>query len=177
MSDNSSRAVAAMQSCGIFNIADDAAGRLNLLIQEQNQLNIPCFETRYIATNIDNKYIKNNNLLNFINKINELKKLWLSPHKINVKYALYHYERPVVVHSLLLLKSEGEYIPDLTIADAMTVKPPILPINATDIMDWFKISEGREVGVKLKHAENIWIKSDFTLSHNDIFKIMMNSQT
>jgi hypothetical protein len=37
-------------------------------------------------------------------------------------------------------------------------------------MECFKISEGPEVGEKIKAAEKIWIDSDFTLNREELLK-------
>jgi hypothetical protein len=52
----------------------------------------------------------------------------------------------------------------------MNTPIPDLPITATDIMDHFKITQGIEIGKKLKKADAIWIESNFTLTLDQILE-------
>ena len=50
---------------------------------------------------------------------------------------------------------------------------PIFPIKAKNIMQRFNIKEGRELGQKLKHLENIWVNNSFSISEKDIEKTFL----
>ena len=50
----------------------------------------------------------------------------------------------------------------------------LFPIKAKDIMEKYKIKEGRELGEKLKNLEKIWVENSFKISNNEIEKIFSN---
>ena len=164
--DGAHRAVSWMNDCGLFGIPPSASAKIKTLIGLQNQLKCVDARGRYFASKIDRKYIKNNRIKSFFNDLNEVKNEWDG----NVKKALYHFDRDVVVQGILILISDGHDIADHIIADALTIKTPELPVIAQDVMRQFKLNEGPEVGVKLRQAESIWIDSDFKLSRNEILE-------
>ena len=51
---------------------------------------------------------------------------------------------------------------------------PIFPLKAQKLMDDYKLKEGRELGVKLKKLENIWIDNNFKLTRDQIEKTINN---
>ena len=51
---------------------------------------------------------------------------------------------------------------------------PIFPLKAQKLMDDYKLKEGRELGVKLKKLENIWIDNNFKLTKDEIEKTINN---
>ncbi len=51
---------------------------------------------------------------------------------------------------------------------------PVLPIGANILMSRYKIPEGRELGLKLKAIEQEWINNNFTISDQQIEKIVNN---
>ena len=53
-------------------------------------------------------------------------------------------------------------------------EPPIFPVKASDLMDQYKISEGKTLGIKLKKIEEIWIDNKFNISKKQINKVMEN---
>ena len=55
-----------------------------------------------------------------------------------------------------------------------TKEPPIFPVKASDLMDQYKISEGKTLGIKLKKIEEIWIDNKFNISKKQINKVMEN---
>ncbi len=165
--NNAYRAIELMTNAQIFPIDLTNIDELKILINLQNQLQKQNLLSRYCILKIDKKYIKNNKQNIFIKKLNEFILWWNS----NIKYALYLYDRDVVIQGLLILKSKNyNAIDDMVIASAMNDKIPEFPIIATDIMTHFRIPEGREVGEKLKQAEQIWIESDFKLSRDEIIE-------
>jgi poly(A) polymerase len=167
LSKNSApRAIHTMHSGGILDLPNDTSEALTTLISLQNQLQLNNINSRYLISNFSKKYIKNNKIKLFFNKINELKRQW----KNNIKESLYRFERDIVTQGLLILKSQGHDINDIQISETMNSPVPILPLTATDIMDHFKIPQGREVGEKLKQAERVWINSDFKLNHDQILE-------
>ena len=172
MSNHADRAIAVMHTCELFNLSNDKSAKIKTLIHEQNQLNTPCFESRYFITQISTQYIKSKKILLFINQLNDFINNWNE----NIKLALNKYDRDVVIQGLLILKSQSINISDTLISEAINLKRPTLPINAQDIMQQFKIAEGIEVGTFLKQAEKAWIDSNFTLKYQNILKILMDSQ-
>ena len=51
---------------------------------------------------------------------------------------------------------------------------PVLPIGAEVLMTKYKISEGKELGSKLKIIEEEWVNNNFQISNNQIDIIMKN---
>jgi tRNA nucleotidyltransferase/poly(A) polymerase len=168
--DGAPVAINLMQQAEIFNIANNVAEHLNELIKLQNQLNCTTTNSRYFISKISNKYIKNKTINKFFKLLTEFKNQWDN----NIQLSLYLYPRDVVTQGLLILKSQGLNISDIVIARAMNDATPIMPITASDIMDYFKIPEGQAVGEKLKQAEGIWIQSNFALNRFDILDKMHN---
>ena len=50
--------------------------------------------------------------------------------------------------------------------------PPKFPVKAKDLIENYKLKEGRELGEKLKKIEEFWIQNDFKLKNEDIDKII-----
>tara|TARA_A100000164_G_C21912407_1_gene776335 strand:+ start:32 stop:1306 length:1275 start_codon:yes stop_codon:yes gene_type:complete len=50
--------------------------------------------------------------------------------------------------------------------------PPTMPINAKVLMEKYKLSEGKNLGIKLKNMEEEWIDNDFELTEKQINKIV-----
>lgn len=169
-SDGAYCAMDLMQQAHIFPIEKDNIEHLKNLIELQNQLEKQDLPSRYHLLKIDNKYIKNNKQNKFINLLSEFISGWDG----NIKRALYAYDRNIVIQGIFILKSQGHVdIDDMIITRAMNDKIPKFPIIASDIMNHFKIPEGRSVGEKMKLAEKIWIESNFKLSHDEILKQIM----
>ena len=53
-------------------------------------------------------------------------------------------------------------------------KPPLLPISASTLMVEYNISEGKELGVKLKKIEEKWVENNFKISGEEIEKLIKN---
>ena len=49
---------------------------------------------------------------------------------------------------------------------------PIIPIGASELMEKYKIPEGKELGLKLKLIEELWIKNNFKISDHQVEKIV-----
>jgi len=163
-SDNAYRAAKAMMETNIFDFKDAADIYLTTLVTLQNQLKLSNTISRFLIAFKNEKYIKNNKEKQFINKLNYFN----STYNGNIKLALYHYDRDVVLQGLLIKKARGETVDDLIISNAMNFTIPELPITATDIMGRFKLPEGRPVGEKIKAGETLWIKSNFTFKRDEI---------
>ncbi len=48
------------------------------------------------------------------------------------------------------------------------IEKPIFPVKAEEIMKKYKITQGKELGQKLRFLENLWIKNNFKLSKKEI---------
>ena len=53
-------------------------------------------------------------------------------------------------------------------------KIPLLPIRATTLMTKYNIPEGKELGVKLKKIEELWVDNNFKINEKEIEKIVNN---
>ena len=51
---------------------------------------------------------------------------------------------------------------------------PIFPIKAKNIMEKYKLSEGKILGIKLKKIEEKWINNEFAISENEIASLIKN---
>ena len=51
---------------------------------------------------------------------------------------------------------------------------PIFPIKAKNLMEKYDISEGKELGVKLKKIEETWVNNDFSVSDNEVYQVLKN---
>ena len=63
----------------------------------------------------------------------------------------------------------------IKIIDIYTNKEiPIMPVKATDLMEKFKIPEGRSLGSKLKILEETWVQNGFIITERQINKVIKN---
>jgi len=51
---------------------------------------------------------------------------------------------------------------------------PLMPVKAKMLMEKYQVSEGRELGQKLKAIEEVWISNDFKISEQEIKKLVSN---
>ena len=51
---------------------------------------------------------------------------------------------------------------------------PVFPVKAVNLMEKYNIPEGKQLGLKLKKIEELWIKNDFTVLDNEIEQIFKN---
>ena len=51
---------------------------------------------------------------------------------------------------------------------------PVMPINANLLMKKYEISEGRQLGEKLKMIEREWVKNNFKISDQQVDNIINN---
>ena len=49
---------------------------------------------------------------------------------------------------------------------------PVFPIKAKNIMEKYKLSEGKILGIKLKKIEEKWINNDFKVSEKEVFQVV-----
>ena len=52
--------------------------------------------------------------------------------------------------------------------------PPIFPIQAKNLINNYKLKEGKQLGIKLKKLETIWIDNDFKITEKEIDKVVNN---
>ncbi len=53
-------------------------------------------------------------------------------------------------------------------------KKPIFPLKANDLLEKYKLKEGKEFGLKIKLLEDLWLNNSFKLSNKDIDKVFIN---
>ena len=51
---------------------------------------------------------------------------------------------------------------------------PLLPIKGQDLIQKFKIPEGKKIGLNLKIIEDYWLKNNFQITEEEIRKIIKN---
>ena len=49
---------------------------------------------------------------------------------------------------------------------------PIIPVGASELMEKYKIPKGKQLGLKLKLIEKLWIKNNFKISDHQVEKIV-----
>jgi len=50
--------------------------------------------------------------------------------------------------------------------------PPSMPFGAQFLMDKYQMTEGKNLGIKLKNIEEEWVNNNFKLSEKQIDKIV-----
>ena len=53
------------------------------------------------------------------------------------------------------------------------LEKPSFPIKAKKVMEKYNIKEGRDLGQKLRHLENLWVENSFKISEKDIDKAFL----
>ena len=51
---------------------------------------------------------------------------------------------------------------------------PIFPLRSRDLLDKYKVKEGKDFGQKVKLLENIWLNNSFRLSKKEIDNVFSN---
>ena len=54
------------------------------------------------------------------------------------------------------------------------MEKPIFPVKAKSIMQKYSIKEGKELGQKLKHLENLWVENSFKITDKEIDKVFLS---
>ena len=49
---------------------------------------------------------------------------------------------------------------------------PVMPINAKFLIEKYEITEGKDLGIKLKNIEKEWVDNNFKLTEGQINKIV-----
>ena len=113
-----------------------------------------------------------------IEKISNFYKTKKSFKKFNEKdfNAIFHYDGKQAVLDILnfkIIKSKkaDSNLTKLKKTYINKIKP-IMPIRATELMEKYKISEGKQLGLKLKLIEELWIKNNFKISDHQVEKIV-----
>ena len=53
-------------------------------------------------------------------------------------------------------------------------KTPLMPLRAITLMTKYNLQEGKDLGVKLKAIEELWVDNSFTISEKEVEKIINN---
>ena len=53
------------------------------------------------------------------------------------------------------------------------LEKPSFPVKAKKVMEKYNIKEGRDLGQKLRHLENLWVENSFKISEKDIDKAFL----
>jgi poly(A) polymerase len=51
---------------------------------------------------------------------------------------------------------------------------PVMPFKASTLIEKYQVSEGKELGQKLKAIEEVWTSNDFKISDKELQKIVSN---
>ena len=51
---------------------------------------------------------------------------------------------------------------------------PNFPVNTKELMNKYNLSEGRELGQKIKRLESIWVDNNFKISNSEIDRVFSN---
>ena len=143
---------------------------LSLLIVDETD-NVDYFLYKYNISNKDNKRIKH--IHNFFKeKINSK-----TFAKKNIdKY--FYYEGYQAVKDVLIFKIIKSKMIDKSLLDLCNQyknKPiPKMPIGADFLMKKYRISEGKQLGLKLKKIEEAWVNNNFNISDQQIDNIVQS---
>ena len=117
------------------------------------------------------------------NKINFLKshfknlkeKEFFSKKNLN---KIFYYNDKLSVIDLIdfeLIKSNKKQIKLMELKSYIEkIEKPVFPVKAKNIMEKYNIKEGRELGLKLKNLEKIWVNNSFSISEKEIEKTFSN---
>ena len=140
-----------------------------LIVDETD--NVDYFLYKYNISNKDNKRIKH--IHNFFKEKINLKKF----SKKNIdKY--FYYEGYQAVKDVLIFKIIKSKMIDESLLDLCNQyknKPiPKMPIGANFLMKKYRISEGKQLGLKLKKIEEAWVNNNFNISDQQIDNIVQS---
>ena len=143
---------------------------ISLLIIDASD-NTEYFLYKFNLSNYDKKrilFLKNFNLKP-LNKNTFIKENLWKIFYINGKQSLYD------VLNYQMLKSKKSKIKLLELSEFFKdKKPPLLPIKANFLINEYMLSEGKELGLKLKTIEEKWLNNNFKITENEIKKIILN---
>ena len=54
------------------------------------------------------------------------------------------------------------------------LEKPKFPIKTEIIMERYNLKEGKELGQKLKHLENLWVENNFNISEKEVKNTFLN---
>ena len=54
------------------------------------------------------------------------------------------------------------------------MEKPIFPLKTNILMEKYNIKEGKELGIKLKQLESLWVENSFKLSDREVEKVFLN---
>jgi len=54
------------------------------------------------------------------------------------------------------------------------LEKPIFPVKTKSIMQKYSVKEGKELGQKLKHLENLWVENSFKITDQEIEKVFLS---
>ena len=79
----------------------------------------------------------------------------------------------ILNHRLVKLNKEDSALKEL-VKHYEIMDTPVMPINADFLMKKYEISEGRQLGEKLKIIEKEWVKNNFKISDHQVENIINN---
>ena len=120
---------------------------------------------------------KNQKRILFLDKFNSQKITKKTFSKENLNKIFYFYGRETLIDVVYFRifkssKVDGKLLK--IIEDLKNKEVPIMPINASTLMNKYSIQEGKEIGTKLKAIEEVWVNNNFKISDNEIQKIVSN---
>ena len=148
----------------------DFVSFLSLILIDDSD-NAEYFMYKNNLSNLDKKRIKflkenNQNLSNksFFNEKN-LSKLH------------YKYGDPFIkdILNFKILKSRKVTANIISLKEKFNLKQrPVFPIKAKHLIEKFKLKEGKDLGIKLRKLENIWLENNFNISNKEIIDNIRN---
>ena len=143
---------------------------LSLLITDQTD-NVDYFLYRFNLSKKDQKRIKNVDNF-FKEKVNSNTFTKTGMNKV------FYYNGKEAVIDILKYKIIKSKKVDNSLKELIqyyeNIRIPVMPINADLLMSKYKLTEGKQLGKKLKAIEEEWVKNNFKISDQQVFDIVNN---
>jgi len=143
---------------------------LSLMIIDGND-NVDYFIYKFNLSKKDQKRLL------FLNNFNSQKITNKTFSEKNLNKILYFYGRETLMDVIYFKIFKSNKIDNKLLKMIENFKDkeiPIMPIKANILMVKYNISEGKELGKKLKMIEEVWSNNNFQISENEVQKIVNN---
>lgn len=167
--DSAPKALTLIQQANIFPVQDQEINTLSNLIALQNAYKKTDTTARISTLSFIKKYIKNKKIGKFIKKIDEFIK-----GNNTTSQSLYKYDRDTVIQGIMIQNAKNGTQNNTDIENAINTPVPIIPFQASDIMNEFQLEPDPIVGEYFRQAEQIWLDSDCTMTKASVFNAMQS---
>ena len=89
-----------------------------------------------------------------------------------------HYNYPELILDLIDFKIFSSKKASKNLLDLKKIflikSKPIFPIKAQFLIEQYNLAEGKELGIKIRELERLWIKNCFKISNKEIENVVKN---